>query len=98
LCIRDTPKPPPPGVATLQTAVGLIVGTVGSTLTELSKATTYCQSEMKKVTITKPTQTQLQKCVTAYQTGGTKAVDQVIRNLLSLLGLLGVLGTGILGG
>ncbi len=75
----------------------MIVGTVGSTVTELSKATTYCQAEMKKVTITKPTQDQLQKCVTAYQTGGTKAVDQVIRNLLSLLGLLGVLGTGILG-
>ncbi|MFK4082586.1 lytic murein transglycosylase [Kribbella sp. NPDC020789] len=93
-----SPTPPPPGVATLQTAVGVIVGTVGSTVTELSKATTYCQSEMKKVTITNPTQAQLQKCVTAYQTGGTKAVDQVIRNLLSLLGLLGVLGTGILGG
>ena len=82
-------------VATLQTAVGLIVGTVGSTVTELSKATTYCQAEMKKVTITHPTQEQLQKCVTAYQTGGAAAVDQVIRNLLSLLGLLGVLGGGI---
>jgi hypothetical protein len=35
--------------------------------------------------------------VTAYQTGGTKAVDQVIRNLLSVLGLLGVLGGGVLG-
>jgi hypothetical protein len=87
----------PPGLATLKTAVGLIVGTVGSTVTELQTATTYCQSEMAKVTITKPTQDQLQKCVTAYQTGGTKAVDQVIRNLLSLLGLLGVLGGGILG-
>jgi hypothetical protein len=49
------------------------------------------------VTITKPTQDQLQKCVTAYQTGGTKAVDQVIRNLLSALGLLGILGGGLLG-
>ncbi|MFC6158788.1 lytic transglycosylase domain-containing protein [Kribbella jiaozuonensis] len=87
----------PPGVATLTTAVGLIVGTVGSTVGELQTATTYCQSEMAKVTITKPTQDQLQKCVTAYQTGGAKAVDQVIRNLLSLLGLLGVLGGGILG-
>ena len=66
-------------------------------MTELSKATQYCQTEMAKVTITAPTQAQLQKCVTAYQTGGTKAVDQVIRNLLSLLGLLGVLGGGILG-
>ncbi|MFI6673608.1 lytic transglycosylase domain-containing protein [Kribbella sp. NPDC050470] len=95
-----TPKPPTttpsaPGLATLQTAAGLIVGTVGSTVGELTKATQYCQAEMAKVTITKPTQEQLQKCVTAYQTGGTKAVDQVIRNLLSLLGLLGVLGGGI---
>lgn len=96
-----TPKPPTtttpsaPGVATLQTAAGLIVGTVGSTVGELTTATKYCQAEMAKVTITKPTQDQLQKCVTAYQTGGTKAVDQVIRNLLSLLGLLGVLGGGI---
>jgi hypothetical protein len=87
----------PPGVATLKTAAGLIVGTVGTTLNELKTATTYCQSEMTKVTITAPTQDQLQKCVTAYQTGGAKAVDQVIRNLLSLLGLLGVLGGGILG-
>jgi hypothetical protein len=92
-----TTKPPAPGVATLQTAAGLIVGTVGSTVGELTKATQYCQSELAKVTITKPTQDQLQKCVTAYQTGGTKAVDQVIRNLLSLLGLLGVLGGGLLG-
>ena len=94
--------PPPttttkPGVATLQTAAGLIVGTVGSTLTQLTNATTYCQSELAKVTITHPTQEQLQKCVTAYQTGGTAAVDQAIRNILSLLGLLGVLGGGLLG-
>ncbi|MEU4391657.1 lytic murein transglycosylase [Kribbella sp. NPDC023855] len=93
-----TSKPPaPPVVAKLQTSVGLIVGSVGTTLTELTTATTYCQSEMAKVTITRPTQDQLQKCVTAYQTGGTKAVDQVIRNLLSALGLLGVLGGGVLG-
>ncbi|GAB2633551.1 lytic transglycosylase domain-containing protein [Kribbella swartbergensis] len=98
----STPKPPPttstpsaPGVATLKTAAGVIVGTAGSTLSELTKATQYCQSELAKVTITKPTQDQLQKCVTAYQTGGTKAVDQVIRNLLSVLGLLGVLGGGL---
>ncbi|WP_427888437.1 lytic transglycosylase domain-containing protein [Kribbella sp. GL6] len=89
--------PPAAGLATLKTAAGLIVGTVGSTLQELQTATTYCQTQMAKVTITKPTQDQLQKCVTAYQTGGTKAVDQVIRNLLSLLGLLGVLGGGVLG-
>jgi len=89
--------PTTPGVATLTTAAGLIVGTVGSTVQQLQTATTYCQSEMAKVTITKPTQDQLQKCVTAYQTGGAKAVDQVIRNLLSLLGLLGVLGGGVLG-
>lgn len=89
--------PPKPGLATLQTAAGLIVGTVGSTVTELSKASTYCQAELKKVTITHPTQDQLQKCVTAFQTGGTAAVDQVIRNLLSVLGLLGVLGGGLLG-
>jgi hypothetical protein len=92
-----TPTTTTPGLATLKTAAGLIVGTVGSTLNELKTATTYCQSEMTKVTITKPTQDQLQKCVTAYQTGGAKAVDQVIRNLLSLLGLLGILGGGILG-
>jgi hypothetical protein len=92
-----TTKPPAPGLATLQTAAGLIVGTVGSTVGELTKATQYCQSELAKVTITKPTQDQLQKCVTAYQTGGTKAVDQVIRNLLSALGLLGILGGGLLG-
>ena len=96
-----TVKPPTTNptapLAKLQTAAGVIVGTVGSTLTELKTATTYCQSEMAKVTITKPTQDQLQKCVTAYQTGGAKAVDQVIRNLLSVLGLLGVLGGGILG-
>jgi hypothetical protein len=73
------------------------VGTVGSTVTQLSHATTYCQSELAKVTITHPTQEQLQKCVTAYQTGGTAAVDQAIRNILSLLGLLGLLGGGILG-
>lgn len=66
-------------------------------MTELSKASTYCQAELKKVTITHPTQDQLQKCVTAFQTGGTAAVDQVIRNLLSVLGLLGVLGGGLLG-
>ncbi|MEV6410635.1 lytic murein transglycosylase [Kribbella sp. NPDC051718] len=95
-----TTQPPaaPPVIAKLQTSVGLIVGTVGSTLTELTEAATYCQSELSKVTITHPTQQQLQKCVTAFQTGGTKAVDQVIRNLLSLLGLLGVLGGGLLGG
>ncbi|MEU4608335.1 lytic murein transglycosylase [Kribbella sp. NPDC023972] len=98
--VPSTPKPPPstpstPGVATLKTAAGLIVGTAGSTVAELTKATQYCQAEMAKVTITKPTQDQLQKCVTAYQTGGTKAVDQVIRNLLSALGLLGVLGGGL---
>jgi len=92
-----TPTTTTPGVATLTTAAGLIVGTVGSTVGQLQLATTYCQSEMAKVTITHPTQDQLQKCVTAYQTGGAKAVDQVIRNLLSLLGLLGVLGGGILG-
>ncbi|MET9273829.1 lytic murein transglycosylase [Kribbella sp. NPDC003557] len=86
-----------PGLTSLTTAVGVIVGTVGSTLQELQKATTYCQTEMAKVTITKPTQEQLQKCVTAYQTGGAKAVDQVIRGLLSALGLLGILGGGILG-
>jgi len=101
--IPPTSKPPtskpsaPPVLAKLQTAAGLIVGTVGSTVTELSKATTYCQAELAKVTITRPTQDQLQKCVTAYQTGGTAAVDQVIRNLLSVLGLLGVLGGGLLG-
>jgi hypothetical protein len=89
--------PTKPGLASLTTAVGVIVGTVGSTLQELQTATTYCQSELAKVTITKPTQTQLQKCVTAYQTGGTKAVDQVIRGILSALGLLGVLGGGVLG-
>jgi hypothetical protein len=94
----STPPPSTPnGVATLQTAAGLVVGTVGSTLTELTKATQYCQSEMAKVTIKNPTQAQLQKCVTAFQTGGTAAVDQVIRNLLSLLGLLGILGGGLLG-
>ena len=99
---KPTTKPPTstptqPGVATLQTTAGLIVGTVGSTLTELTKAAQYCQSEMAKVSITNPTQDQLQKCVTAFQTGGTAAVDQVIRNLLSVLGLLGPLGGGILG-
>lgn len=97
-----TPTTPPttpaaPSLATLKTAAGLIVGTVGSTVAELTTATKYCQAELAKVTITKPTQDQLQKCVTAYQTGGTKAVDQAIRNLLSALGLLGVLGGGILG-
>jgi len=98
-----TPKPPTtttptaPSLATLQTTAGLIVGTAGSTVAELTTATKYCQSELAKVTITKPTKDQLQKCVTAYQTGGTKAVDEVIRSLLSALGLLGVLGGGILG-
>jgi hypothetical protein len=96
------PTPPPttptkPGTPTLQTAAGLIVGTVGSTLTQLTNAATYCQSELSKVTITHPTQEQLQKCVTAFQTGCTAAVDQAIRNILSLLGLLGLLGGGILG-
>jgi hypothetical protein len=95
--IKPPTTKPAPGLATLQTAAGLIVGTVGSTVSELTKATQYCQSEMSKVTITHPTQDQLQKCVTAYQTGGTAAVDKVIRNLLSVLGLLGVLGGGILG-
>jgi hypothetical protein len=91
------PPNTPPGAATLQTTAGLIVGTVGSTVSELTKAAQYCQSEMSKVTITSPTQAQLQKCVTAFQTGGTAAVDQVVRNLVSLLGLLGVVGGGILG-
>jgi hypothetical protein len=95
------PSPPKgtplPVLARLQTSVGVIVGTVGSTLTELTRATQYCRSELAKVTIDHPTQQQLQKCVTAYQTGGTAAVDQVIRNLLSLLGLVGLLGGGILG-
>jgi hypothetical protein len=96
---KPTTPPPntPPGVATLQTTAGLIVGTVGSTVSELTKAAQYCQSEMSKVTITNPTQAQLQNCVTAFQTGGSVAVDQVIRNLLSLLGLLGLLGGGVLG-
>ncbi|MFC0629333.1 lytic transglycosylase domain-containing protein [Kribbella deserti] len=93
-----TPKPPTiPGAAVIQTAAGTIVGTVGSTVAEVTNAANYCQAEMAKVTIKNPTQEQLQKCVTAFQTGGTKAVDQAIRNLLSLLGLLGVLGGGILG-
>ncbi|WP_350280726.1 lytic murein transglycosylase [Kribbella sp. HUAS MG21] len=95
--VPTTTTPTKPGLASLTTAVGVIVGTVGSTVQELQTATTYCQSELAKVTITKPTQTQLQKCVTAYQTGGTKAVDQVIRGILSALGLLGVLGGGVLG-
>ncbi|NIK56253.1 lytic transglycosylase domain-containing protein [Kribbella shirazensis] len=95
--LPTTTTPAKPGLASLTTAVGVIVGTVGSTLQELQQATAYCQSEMAKVTITKPTQAQLQKCVTAYQTGGVKAVDQVIRGLLSALGLLGVLGGGVLG-
>ena len=96
---KTTPPTTPtkPGVATLQTAAGLIVGTVGSTLTQLTNAATYCQSQLSKVTITHPTQEQLQKCVTAFQTGGVAAVDQAIRNILSLLGLLGLLGGGILG-
>lgn len=81
----------------IETAAGTIVGTVGSTVTELTRAANYCQAEMAKVTIKNPSQEQLQKCVTAFQTGGTKAVDQVIRNLLSLLGLLGILGGGIAG-
>jgi hypothetical protein len=93
-----TTKPPAlPEVPELQTAVGVVVGTAGSTLAELTKAATYCQSEMAKVTITSPTQYQLQKCVTAFQTGGTAAVDQVIRNLLSVLGLIDILGGGVLG-
>jgi hypothetical protein len=92
-----TTTPTKPGLASLTTAVGVIVGTAGSTLQELQKATTYCQAELAQVTITKPTQAQLQKCVTAYQTGGVKAVDQTIRGILSALGLLGVLGGGVLG-
>ncbi|TWD79722.1 transglycosylase protein with SLT domain [Kribbella amoyensis] len=91
------PSTPTTVVARLQTAAGVVVGTVGSTLAELTKAAQYCQGELTKVTITHPTQEQLQKCVTAFQTGGTAAVDQVIRGLLSALGLLGVLGGGILG-
>jgi hypothetical protein len=43
-----TTKPPAPGLATLQTAAGLIVGTVGSTVGELTKATQYCQSELAR--------------------------------------------------
>jgi Transglycosylase SLT domain len=93
----STPPSTPTGVAKLQTAAGLIVGSAGTTLAELTKATQYCQSELTKVTIKNPSQDQLQKCVTAYQTGGTAAVDQVIRDLLSALGLLGILGGGILG-
>jgi len=55
------------------------------------------KGKLKKVTITHPARDQLQKCVTAFQTGGTAAVDQVIRDLLCVLGLLGVLGGGPLG-
>lgn len=100
-----TSKPPVPPkgtpslpvVARLQTTVGVVVGTVGSTLAELTRATQYCESELRKASIDRPTLDQLQKCVTAYQTGGITAVNQMIRNLLSLLGLIGLLGGGILG-
>jgi membrane-bound lytic murein transglycosylase B len=91
------PTVPPAGATVIHTTAGTIVGTVGSTIAELTRAAQYCESELAKVTITNPTQQQLQQCVTAFQTGGTTAADQVIRNLLSLLGLLGVLGGGILG-
>jgi hypothetical protein len=101
---KPTPRPSippvpthPAGLAVIQTTAGTIVGTVGSTVAQLTRAAQYCQSELAKVTITHPTQDQLQKCVTAFQTGGTAAVDQVIRNLLSVLGLLGILGGGLLG-
>jgi hypothetical protein len=91
------PTTPAEVAAVLQTTAGTIVGVAGSTVAELSRAARYCQSELAEVTITHPTQDQLQDCVTAYQTGGTAAADQAIRDLLSLLGLLGILGGGVLG-
>lgn len=95
---KPTPVPTIPSkpplqdpIATIQTAVGIISGTVGTTVAELTTATQYCQRQMSASNIN-PNQAQLQKCVDAYMAGGARAVDQVIRDLLKLLGLLGILG------
>jgi Transglycosylase SLT domain len=88
-----TPSKPPlqDPVATVQTAVGTITGTAGTTVAELTKATQYCQTQMSANKIS-PNQAQLQRCVDAYLAGGARAADQVIRDLLKLLGLTGILG------
>jgi hypothetical protein len=95
-----TSKPPasppsvPDPVATVQTAIGTITGTAGTTVAELQHAVSYCQQRMtgSGIPTAQQTQQRLQDCTNAYLTGGARAADQVIRNLLSLLGLPGVLG------
>lgn len=87
-----TPQVPDP-VAVVQTAVGTITGTVGTTVTELQNAVNYCQKQLKDNRIP-ATQDRMQDCANAFLTGGAKAVDSLVRGLLGLLGLLGVLPTG----
>jgi hypothetical protein len=85
----STSTPPPTSTTTAPSSVT-------TTVTELTKATQYCQTKLEAA-ITDPTSYQLQKCVDAYLAGGTAAADAVIRDLLALLGTIGVLGGGILG-
>ena len=86
-----TSKPPVADpVVAVQTTVGRITATAGTTLAELRSAVGYCTDRLADNRIP-ATRARLQDCTTAYLTGGPNAVDGVIRNLLSLLGLLGVL-------
>lgn len=90
----STSKPPVTDpVAAVQTAVGRITGTAGTTVAELRAAVDYCGRRLSDDRIP-ATHDRLQDCTTAFLTGGTRAVDDVINDLLSLLGLLGVLPLG----
>ena len=88
----DPTEPAPPNPPTISS----VPGSVDTTLTELEKATQYCQKGLEQAK-TDPSQLQLQKCVDAYIAGGAKAADAVIRDLLALLGTVGTLGAGALG-
>ena len=85
-----TSKPPVTDpVAAVQTAVGRITGTAGTTVAELRSAIDYCGGRLEDNRIP-VTRDRLQSCANAFLTGGVDAVDGVIRNLLSLLGLPGL--------
>lgn len=94
-----TSKPPtskpsvPDPVATVQTAVGRITGTAGTTVAELQNAVNYCSGRFADNRIP-VTQARMQDCANAFLTGGARAVDSLIRSLLSLLGLGGVIPLG----
>ncbi len=93
---NDPTKPPTDKPTRPPTSTPTIPGSVGTTLTELQKATQYCQKQLEQAAKA-PSSAQLQNCVNAYLAGGTKAADAVIRDLLGLLGTIRIIGGGILG-